>query len=195
MNWVAALAAWVGALFAYLNARRSGRALRLAEQQEDRRRPILVLYWQGGYLHRTQEDRFYMFLLSVSNPSDSNNAVARIDLRIEYRTGANFLATVNVPSVSQGDEMFAGDSRSNLEIPIKVDAHQTVVGRVFFRLKKALLKDCAVDSYVIVATDSHGGWTSVETALVQEIVDEAEIKKDRNPDKKSLGSTPSNDNK
>ncbi len=179
LKWVplaAAVAAWVAAIFAYLTARRAGRALRLAEQQEERRRPILALYIQGAYLRRVDEDRIYMFLLSVSNPSDSNNAIARIDLRIEYRTASNFLAAVDVPSVSQDDEMFGGDSHSRLEIPIRVDAHHTVAGWVFFRVKKALLEDCTVDTYVIVATDSHGGRASIETALVQEFVHEAEIK-------------------
>jgi hypothetical protein len=177
LNWLPALAAWIGALFAYLNARRSGRMLRLAEQQEERRRPVLVLYFQNGYLRRTDEDRVYMFVLSASNPSDSNNTIARIDLRIEYRTASNFLSTVDVPSVSEADVTFGESRYSALKIPTNVDAHQTVVGLVFFRLNRALLKDCSVDSYVIVATDSHGVRTSVETALVQEIVDEAEIKK------------------
>jgi hypothetical protein len=176
MPFVAAVAAWVAAIFAYLTARRSIRLLHLAEQQEERRRPVLILYLQGGRLRRVGEDLVYMFLLSVSNRSDSNNAIAQIDLRIEYRTAFNFLAAVDVPIVSQDDEMFGGDTRSRLEIPIRVDAHHTVAGWVFFRVKKALLEDCAVNTYVIVATDSHGGRSSIETALVQEIVHEAEIK-------------------
>lgn len=178
LNWLPALAAWAGVFFVYLNARRSARLLRLAEQQEERRRPILVLYFQGGYLRRTDQDRVYMFMLAVSNPSDSNNSVARIHLRIEYRTPANFLATVDVPNVFQANEEFGGASHAALEIPINVDAHKTIVGRVFFRLNKSLLKDCAVDGYEIIVTDTHDAQTSVETALVQELVDETEIKKD-----------------
>ena len=115
MPLAAALAAWVAAFFASLTARRSGRALRLAEQQEERRRPALVLYLQGGYLRRTDEDRVYMFLLAVSNPSDSNNAVARLDLRIKYRTGSEFPATVDVPSVSRHNEMFVGITTRDLK--------------------------------------------------------------------------------
>lgn len=177
LNWVPALAAWIGAFFAYLNARRSNRVLRLSEQQEERRKPNLVLYLQGGYLCKTDEERVYMFILSVSNPSDSDNAVARNDLRIEYRTAFNFPATVNIPSVSQGIDIFREDSHSTLETGVKIEAHHTVVGRVFFRLNKAMLKDCAVDSHIIVVTDTHGEQTSVATSLVQEIFDETKTKK------------------
>jgi hypothetical protein len=176
MPFAAALAAWVAAIFAYLTARRSGQALRLAKQQEARRRPVLVLYLQGGYLRRIGQDRIYMFLLSVSNPSDNNNAIAQMDLRIEYRTTANFLAAVDVPSVPKDDEIFTGGGHSRLEIPLQVEAHQTVAGWVFFRVKKALLEDCTIDTHVILATDSHGQRVSIEAALVQEIVHESEIK-------------------
>jgi hypothetical protein len=117
-----------------------------------------------------------MFLFSVSNPSDSDNAIAQIDLRIEYRTTSNFLSAVYVPSVSLDDEMFRQDNHSRLGIPVRVDAHQTVTGWVFFRVKKALLEDCTVDTYIIVTTDSHGEKISIETALPQELVHEVEIK-------------------
>ena len=177
MPFAATVAAWVAAVFAYLTARRSGRALRLAEQQEARRRPVLVLYLHRGYLRRTEEERVYAFMLSVSNPSDSNNAIAQIDLRIEYRAPSNFLAAVNVPAVPQDDEMLGGDNNhSRLEIPIRVDAHHTVAGWVFFRVKTALLVDCSIDTYIILTTDSHGERVSIETALVREFVHETEIK-------------------
>ncbi len=178
MPLAAALAAWVAAFFAYLTARRSGRALRLAEQQEERRRPALVLYMHSGYLRRKDEDRVYMFLLSVSNPSDIDNAIARLDLRIRYNTVSGFPATVDVPSVAQHSGMFPGDDHAGLEIPVNLDAHKTVVGRVFFLLKRALLKGCRVDGYEVIATDSHQSQTSIEVALVQELLDEAEIKED-----------------
>jgi hypothetical protein len=177
MPLAAALAAWVAAFFAYLTARRSGRALRLAERQEERRRPTLVLYLHSGYLCRTDEDHVYMFLLSVSNPSDSDNAIARLELRIKYITVSDFPATVNVPNVSQHSEMFPWNDHAGLEIPVNVDAHKTVAGRVFFLLKHALLKGCTVDGYEVIATDSHENQTSIEVGLVQELVGETEIKK------------------
>lgn len=171
------LAAWIAVIISYLSYRRSGRALRLAEQQEERRRPVLIPYLHKGYLRRTEEDRIYMFLLSVSNPSDSNNAVARIDLRIEYRTASNFRAAVDVLTVMLDDQAFGGENHGFIEIPIRIEAHNTATGWVCFRVKKALLQDCSVDSYIILVTDSHGERGSIETALVQEFVYEAEIKR------------------
>ena len=137
----------------------------------------MVLYMQGGYLSKTNEDRVYIFLLSVSNPTDSNNSVAKLDLRIKYTTDSGFQATVDVPSVSGYNEIYERDTYSELEVPVIVDAHKTVVGRAFFPLKHALVKSCLVDAYEVIATDSHGSQTSIEVTLVQEIVNEAELKK------------------
>ncbi len=172
------MAAWVAAFFAYLTARRSGRALKIAEQQEERRRPTLVFYLHNGYVRKTDESRAYLFLLSVSNPSDSNNAIARLDLRIRYRTGSGFPATVDVPNTSQSSNTFPGMGQPFLEIPVPVDAHKTVAGQVTFVLKRDLLRDYTIDGYEVIATDSHGIQVSVEVALLQELVDETEAKKD-----------------
>jgi hypothetical protein len=180
MPFAAAIAAWVAAIFAYLTDRRSSRVLRLAELQEERRRAGLVLYLMRGYVRRTDENRIYAFLLSVSNPSDSNNAIAQIDLRIGYRTSSNYLAAVDIPTSSQNDDMFGktmeGYNNSCLEIPISVNAHHTAVGWVFFQTKRALFKDCSIDTYTIIATDSHREQSSIETSLVHELVHESETK-------------------
>lgn len=176
-SFAAALAAWVAAIFAYLTARRSGRALRLAEQQEARRQPLLVLYLHEGHFRRVEEGRMFMFLVSVSNPSDSDNAISRIDLRIEYRTASHYLAAVDVQSCSTHCKTSGLEDKAALGISNRIDAHQTVAGRIFFQLNDALLENCSVDRYVIVVTDTQGRRESVETALVPEFLDEAETHK------------------
>jgi hypothetical protein len=65
-----AIAAWIGAAIAIVNARTARRLLHLAEAQETRRRPILALYLGDGYLRFLDTDRvrLYAFLLLFSGP-------------------------------------------------------------------------------------------------------------------------------
>lgn len=176
-KWTPAILAWIGVLLTFINVHRSGRRLRIMERQEQRQRPVLRLYLQDCHLIKNGEDRAYTFLLSVSNPADSDNALARLDLRIQYRNESNLLSTTDVPCVSTSDQTLTKNYVSALVIPANIGAHQTIAGRVFFRFKRALLEKCNVEKYFIIATDSHGLRTNIETALVRELTDETEINK------------------
>jgi hypothetical protein len=172
---VSAMASWAGAFVAFRNARTSRRMLQLAEQQESRRQPATVLYLADGFVHWESDARVYAFLLSISNPSDSNNAIARLDLRINYRTPTNYLAAVDVPAVLDREVGFGGPLQNRLELPIRIDAHQTVAGWSYFRFSRGLLEFCEVDLYTVVATDSQGSRQTVETVIVQELIDEVQV--------------------
>jgi hypothetical protein len=73
-----ASAAWLALLLSVFNFRTSRKALQLSEKQEERRKPLLVPYLQQGYIWPGPRPniRVYAFLLSISNRSDNNNAVA-----------------------------------------------------------------------------------------------------------------------
>ena len=176
---VAALAACRAAVASWWSSRISRRALILAEGQEERRRPKLVLYFMEGYVRiveAPERQRFYAFLLSVSNPSDINNSVAYLDLHLTYLTPRQLRMTVKVPSRASIAERFGDDRTSALSPPFSVNAHQTTAGWTYFRVDKDLLSDTIVDGYRVVATDSHGVQSGVEAVIVREFADEAEAK-------------------
>jgi hypothetical protein len=175
---VSAVTAILAAGFAYWSARTSQRALRLAERQESRRLPALVLYLADGYLRRNADagHRVYAFLISISNQSDSDDAIARLDLRISYRTSGNFRAAVDVPSSPGPAGGTRSDAYAKLQTPVRVDSHQTVTGWAQFEVASALLEECTVDGYEVLVTGTHGERATIETAIVRELVDEAEAK-------------------
>jgi hypothetical protein len=183
MDWsvVSAVAACLALVVAVYSGFTSHRALGIAQRDENRRRPLLVLYLVNGYMTRGEGSRFYAFLLSVSNPSDSDNSVARLDLRIDYRTPNGHLAAFEVPLEDPNTSPLGGEGRTSLNRPCRVDSHQTTTGWAFFSVKEALLSDCEVEGYSLVATDTQGERASVETSLVTEILDEdeTEVQKDR----------------
>src|ERR1700730_1796073 len=81
-----ATAAWMALLLSVLNFFMSRKALRISEQQEARRKPSVVAYLQDGYIAVGIKagSRIYAILISLSNRSDSNNAIAQAVLLLTY---------------------------------------------------------------------------------------------------------------
>src|SRR5712671_4565898 len=149
----AAIAAWIAATISFFNVRTARRSLRLAEAQEERRRPVLTVYLGDGYVRFLTEERarLYAFLLSVGNPSDTNNSVADLALRVNYVTRKGLRTSIEVPrSPSSSPDQWQLDASAILESPTKIDAHQTISGWVQFRIGDDLLGDGIIEDYVIV---------------------------------------------
>ena len=184
--WVAvvsALGALVAAVFAWVSARAAKRSLELAEKQDQRRTPRLVLYLIDGYCQRIGSTRFLAFSVSVSNHSDIDNSVAQIELQVSYTTAAptkGFCMAVKVPHRSA----LADRIRHNATIlspPLRIDAHQTIAGWVLFEVGDVLIGNGKIDDYAILVSDSHGQACRVEQAIVRELADEGANDHNRSP--------------
>jgi hypothetical protein len=167
-------AAWLALVLSVLSFIISRKALLLSEQQEERRKPQLVPYLQDGYVRRDAEGRVYAFLLSVSNPTDSDNAVAAVDFQLIYTTKSNVRMTIKVPLHRETAKAFHDGTVLPLAIPLRLDAHQTVSGWAFFRVEDVLLGGAIVEEYTIVLTDSHGMKAQLEPILIREYGDATE---------------------
>ena len=166
------VAAWLALLLSLFGIIISLRALRIQEQQEDRRKPFLVPYLQDGYVGYISDGRVYAFLLSVSNPADSDNSVASLDLRLTYKKQSSYQMNIKVRSDSTLDKFFLGSSGHSLLTPSRVDAHQTVSGWVFFMVEESILKGTIVEGHTILIIDAHGIVTQIEPILIREFCDE-----------------------
>jgi hypothetical protein len=177
-NWINVASVFI-ALFALIVSTfgfaTSRKALRISQKQEQRKNPLLVPSLLNGYVQfRKNKERVYGFLLSVSNPSDSNNAIARIDLHLTYLSPRHDRLTVQVPSSTARDDSFSRLSEfTMIAPPMELDAHHTIAGWCVFRVPEAALSRGVVESTVIVLVDSHGLKASLEPVLVQEYRDEA----------------------
>jgi hypothetical protein len=165
-----AVAAWLALGLSFLSLHSSRKAMRLAEQQEERRRPLLVPYLDDGYVRIGPNggSRLYAFLLSVSNRSDSNNSVAEVERRLTYTTRADVQMTVKVRSNAQLGGAFGEGAGPPLPKPARVDAHQTALGWCFFRVEEAVLEGSPIERYVVTLVDSHGNESTVKPIMVRE---------------------------
>jgi len=62
-------------LISWRSGKRAARALAISESQEQRREPRLGTYLVRGYRRREANGQLFGFLVSITNPTDSNNSI------------------------------------------------------------------------------------------------------------------------
>jgi hypothetical protein len=171
---VSAFAASLAAVFAWYSHMTARRALRLAERQDSRGEPRLMLSLINGYLKadRANGKRNYAFFLSVSNDSDRDNSGIDLELCISYLTSENILITVKLRAQDKPDEAFGFGSDCFLTMPMNIAAHATVSGWCYFVAEEGLLNDIKIDGYRIELTDGYRNRTDVQPGIIQEYRDE-----------------------
>jgi hypothetical protein len=170
------VAALISAWFAYVNIRVQKRSLRLSEHEEERHRPHLVPYLIDGYVKFIAHEhlRVYGFSLSISNRSDTDDSVAQIELQLTYKALSGISIAVKTRHDNNLKKVFTGGNMTTLPIPLRIDAHQTIAGWVYFGVKEELFSGSAVDKFAIILTDSHDIVSTVEPIIVRELIDETQ---------------------
>jgi hypothetical protein len=166
-----AAAAWFGLLLSAISLSTSRKAVRITERQEERRRPLLVADLLQGHYQTTPDGdaRVYMFQIAVSNRSDSNNAIARVELRITHNLRGSVDATLKLPADAPHRRDAAALAGDSLAIPSAIGAHQTISGWCSFRAERSILeRPDRIRRYEIAIVDSDGNETMVEPIIVRE---------------------------
>ena len=176
---VASIIAAISAIIALRSNSFSKMALKLAERQEQRQQPSLTIYLRDSYVRYVDAEprhRIYGFWLLISNTSESDNSIAHLDLLVTYTMPSGIQMTLKVPSDSTLG-LGIPDVAGALIIPTRIDGHQTIGGWSYFKVGEALLAESVVEGYTIAISDVHGGLTTIEKSIVQELVDENEFSK------------------
>jgi hypothetical protein len=150
--------------------------LEITENQEKRRQPRLGIYLANGYRRQTPKQRLFGFLVSVSNPTDINNSIARAELQLTYLLANDVKAVGRIqhdPAV--GKETARNSSSATVfSLPLRVDAHQTVSGWFLFAADEALIRGGTIDSHNLILEDTHGVSASTGPITVTEWQDESQ---------------------
>lgn len=153
---VLSLGAIVVSLMSWMTARR---AQRLAERQEERRSPRLEIRLLDAFSATNGTVRTFSFHAQVVNPTDTANTISALELCIQYRR--ELPMTLLVAAAPARNE-----TETLLVVPIRVDAHHTMIGWAHFDVDTAFLKDAVIDCYALVATDTHLNRTRAETNVL-----------------------------
>jgi hypothetical protein len=178
-SWIPLLALIVSGWSAYnswRSRRMSARALSISESQEQRRRPKFGIYMTDGYRRYLSDKQLFVFLVSVSNPTDINNSISKAELQIMYFLDVDIKAAYRIAHSSELAETMAtevGYTASALLMPTRVDAHQTVAGLLMFCINNDVIAGRTIDSHRIIVEDSHGISSETEPISVREWTREA----------------------
>ena len=157
----------VSLYFTFLNRR-------LAITQEKRRLPRLISTLVHGYYQDSKDNRgrVYAFHITVTNPTDSNNAIAEAELSITYLTADRVQMTMKLRANEPAAKSFVQDKEQVLAIPTAILAHNAVSGWLWFHVPTAMLANRDIETYRLTFTDPHGEIVNVDPILVQEYRDE-----------------------
>lgn len=178
--WVTAASLIVAigsAIVSFFSFRNSTRALAISERQEKRHSPRLQIYFANGYRRLVSRRQLFGFLVSVSNPTDINNSIARAELQITLllRDGAKtFLRINHNPEVAQSMENSKAGAAHVFSLPARIDAHQTLSGWLLFVLENEMIGEATVDAHRLILEDSHGLSTDTDSIMVKAWTDEGE---------------------
>lgn len=182
--WIPALALLVSLISVFLSWRSSRiarRALAISESQEKRRQPQLGIYLANGYRQHAPNGQLFCFSVSVTNPTDINNSIARAELQINYLLENDVKTTCRLqhnPAVGEVASRNAVEAATIFSLPMRIDAHQTVSGWFLFALDNQVIGKGSVDTHRLILEDTHGVSTSSDPIPVRQWMNEAEMERD-----------------
>jgi hypothetical protein len=178
--WVAAASLIVAigsAIVSFFSFRNSTRAVAISERQEKRHSPRLQVYFANGYRRLVSKRQLFGFLVSVSNPTDINNSIARAELQITNLLSdgsKTFFRIKHNPEVAQGMDNLKNDAAHVFSLPARIDAHQTLSGWLLFVLDNEMVGNGTVDGHRLILEDTHGLATDTDPIMVRAWTDESQ---------------------
>lgn len=154
---------------------RASRALDISEGQEKRRQPSLGIYLAKAYRRLMPGKQLFGFLVSVTNPTDINNSIARAELQITYLLNNDVKAICRIPhnhELAEKDRAGEPQEASVFAIPFRIDAHQTLFGWFLFSLDDNVIGEGTVDAHSLLLEDTHDITTDSGPIMVREWTNE-----------------------
>jgi len=175
LSVIPTLIALAAAAFAWRTSRAAQQAIAAAQQVPRQYSRGLGVTVVDGRARRdlTTDARDYAFLLAVENGAGAETTVSDVELRVSYRTRANFCGAVDLAVAEDGagspDASATGRAGSSLQprlhVPLRLAAGQALSGWVEFHTANIIPRHCRVDGYTIIVTDAGGIRTTADATL------------------------------
>jgi hypothetical protein len=156
--------------FAWRSSRAAQQAVAAAQQIPRQFARGLAVTVVDGRARRdlTTDARDYAFLLAIENGSGAETTVADVELRVSYRTRANFCGAVDL-AIAEAEAPAGGGATTKLQpklhVPLRLTAAQTMSGWVEFHTANIIPRHCRVDGYAVIVTDAGGVRTTADASL------------------------------
>ena len=151
---------------------------KLAMSQEERRVPHLILDLTSAFFKRSklERGRQYAFHITVSNPTDTNNAISSAELAIAYLTTQGVELNVRLKANEPRAVGFVrGQEDSALSIPFSITAHTVVSGWLRFHLPGSISEAAEIESHRLILIDTHKQSSEISPSMIKEYLDETAV--------------------
>jgi hypothetical protein len=175
--WIALASLVVSICSAIYSGLKASRALAISESQERRRQPQFGIHLANAYRQCTLKRQLFGFLVSVANPTDINNSVARAELQITclVRDRTSVVCRIqHNPQLNNRKSRNADPSHAIFALPLRVDAHQTASGWFLFALDNDAIGAATIDAHSLLLEDTHGVTSVLTAPTLRESMDESE---------------------
>jgi hypothetical protein len=171
LSVIPTLLALAALAFAWRTSRAAQQAVTAARPPaETRRAPLAVTVLDGRARRDLASDaREYAFLIALENGTGAETTITEVELRVSYRTRANFCGAVDVPmdveAQIDGDRAATRPVQPHLQIPLRLGGGQAVSGWIEFRTANVIPRHCRIDGYVMIVTDAGGARATSDASL------------------------------
>jgi hypothetical protein len=167
LSIASALIAVAAALYVFRMGRRTPSATVWSAPPKARRGAPLVLNVLDADIRmgQAEETSHYAFLLSLANDSAIPRVFTELDLRVRYRTAANFSGAVDVPLSESADAGGGRTGEVTLRLPLVLGARQSIIGWAHFATVDVIPRECRADGYAIAMKGNAGERLLAEATL------------------------------
>jgi len=168
---LALLVSCLSLIVSWRSGTRAARALAISEGQEERRQPRLGIYLVRGYRRLVPQRQLFGFLVSITNPTDTSNSIARAELQITYLLENDVRAVCRIPhnqALGEKSGIETAKEANLFVLPARIDAHQTLSGWLLFSLDDSIIGEGSVDSHNLILEDTHSISTDSGPIMVRE---------------------------
>ena len=167
---LAAIAAWLAALFAYKTYSVSKKAPELTETERNDRKSNITAYISDSFVlyENHTKQRKYIFSIAYSNKSEKNDSVTEVLLETFYVNSKDRVNHLITTHEQDAGEWLAGNAKP-AKLPINIQARSSVTNWFVFSVPPVAQNSKRIQKYRVVARNSHGAEASVESYLLKEI--------------------------
>ena len=163
------VAAWVATVIAIRNHGIAKESFRLVEEQAKGRSPLMIPYLINSEFMIIEAKRLYIFSISITNRSDTDNSITSIQMQINYHRPDQPVASI----LLNHNSLLADKTsciRSPLTVPSIIISHNTISGSILFECDAETFDRIVVDSCELIITDSNGLINKLTPILISELV-------------------------
>lgn len=167
---LAAIAAWIAALFSYKSYGVSQKALALAEVEQNSKKTNITAYLADSFkvYNSDEKQTKCIFSISYANKSETSDSITDVFLETYYVNSSNRISHLISPHELDTEKWLSGKALS-AKLPINIQPRSSITNWFIFTVPSVAEKAKRIIKYRIVATNSNGEKAIVESYILREI--------------------------